>query len=175
MVTRYTSCTLWDKFLEKLAVSQPVKKFSVSYGTRSSIIVFSRVPRFFLSRILSTLSIMFCKFHFHIIVSLILSSKWSPSFRYPHQTHISISPFPLTYHFPRQSHPELSLLLHRAFWRFTEYYTPTNAQVILYISLKFIILKQLKCSSMFRSLDHPHGARIVPCWSYMEHFKCFGD
>ena len=27
----------------------------------------------------------------------------------------------------------LSLLLHRAFWRFTAYYTPTNAQIIYYI------------------------------------------
>ena len=33
----------------------------------------------------------------------------------------------------------------------------------LYISLKFIALKHLKCSYMFRSLDHPQGARIVPC------------
>jgi len=37
----------------------------------------------------------------------------------------------------------------------------------LYISLKFITLKHLKCSYTFRSLDHPQGARIVPCWSYM--------
>ena len=34
---------------------------------------------------------------------------------------------------------------------------------ILYISLKLITLKHLKCSYMFRSLDHPQGARIVPC------------
>ena len=33
----------------------------------------------------------------------------------------------------------------------------------LYISLKFIVLKHLKCSYMFRSLDHPQGAYIVPC------------
>ena len=81
-------------------------------------------------------------------------------------------------------------------WKFTEYYTPMNAQIIylllpialrpfqfglgfpynwclflsiqcfryiLYISLKFITLKHLKCSYMFWSLDHPQGARIVPC------------
>jgi hypothetical protein len=33
----------------------------------------------------------------------------------------------------------------------------------LYINLKFITLKPLKCSYMFRYLDHPQGARIVPC------------
>jgi hypothetical protein len=34
---------------------------------------------------------------------------------------------------------------------------------ILYISLKLITLKHLKCCYMFRSLDHPQGARIFPC------------
>ena len=29
--------------------------------------------------------------------------------------------------------PKQSLLLHRAFWRFTQYYTPTNAQIVYYI------------------------------------------
>jgi hypothetical protein len=29
--------------------------------------------------------------------------------------------------------PWLSLLLHRAFWRFTEYCTPTNAQIVYHI------------------------------------------
>ena len=33
----------------------------------------------------------------------------------------------------------------------------------LYISLKFFI-KHLKCSYMFRSLDHPQGTRLVPCY-----------
>ena len=37
---------------------------------------------------------------------------------------------------------------------------------ILYISLKFFTLKHLKCSYMFRSLDHPQGARNVPCQNY---------
>jgi hypothetical protein len=34
---------------------------------------------------------------------------------------------------------------------------------VLYISIKIITLKHLKCSYMFRSLDHPQGAHIVPC------------
>ena len=38
---------------------------------------------------------------------------------------------------------------------------------ILYISKKFVMLKHLKCSFMFRSLDHPQGARIFPCQIYM--------
>jgi hypothetical protein len=33
----------------------------------------------------------------------------------------------------------------------------------LYINLKFITLKHLKRSNMFRSLDHPQGGRIFPC------------
>jgi len=32
-----------------------------------------------------------------------------------------------------------------------------------YIILKFITLKHLKFSYMFRSLDHPQGVCIVPC------------
>jgi hypothetical protein len=36
-----------------------------------------------------------------------MSSTWFPSFRCPHQTHVCISPLPLTCHKPRQSHPSL--------------------------------------------------------------------
>jgi hypothetical protein len=34
---------------------------------------------------------------------------------------------------------------------------------VLYISLKFITSKHLKCRYMFRSSDHPQTAHIVPC------------
>jgi len=34
-------------------------------------------------------------------------------------------------------YPILSLLLHRAFWKFTEYYTSTNALIIYYILVYF--------------------------------------
>jgi len=33
--------------------------------------------------------------------------------------------------------------------------------------LKLFTLKHLKCPYMFRSLDNPEGAHLVPCWSYM--------
>ena len=58
------------------------------------------------------------------------------------------------------------------------YYTPTNA-LLYYNSLKVFTLNHLKCPYMFRSLDHPQGAHLVPCQSYMlrvNYFiKCFGD
>ena len=42
------------------------------------------------------------------------------------------------------------------------YYTPTNALLYIILVLK-LTLKCLKSSYMFRSLDHPQGAYIVPC------------
>ena len=48
----------------------------------------------------------------------------------------------------------------------TELLHTNECTVIYYISLKFT-LKYLKISYMFRSLDHPQGAYIVTCYSYM--------
>jgi len=42
------------------------------------------------------------------------------------------------------------------------YYTQTNV-LLCHNSLKSFTLKHLKCSYMFRSLDHPQGAHLVPC------------
>jgi len=42
------------------------------------------------------------------------------------------------------------------------YYTPTNA-LLYYNNLKYFTLEHLKCSYMFRSLDHPQGAHFVSC------------
>jgi len=42
------------------------------------------------------------------------------------------------------------------------YYTPTNT-LLYYSSIIFFTLKHLKCSYMFRSLDHHQGAHLVPC------------
>jgi hypothetical protein len=57
----------------------------------------------------------------------------------------------------------LTLLLHRAFLRFFNDYTPTNALLYIVFSLKFT-LKHLKCSYIFLSSDHHHqGAYTVPC------------
>jgi hypothetical protein len=46
--------------------------------------------------------------------------------------------------------------------KFTELLHTNECTVMCYISLKFT-LKCLKSSYMFRSLDHPQGAYIVPC------------
>jgi hypothetical protein len=46
-------------------------------------------------------------------------------------------------------------------------HTSKCTNYILCISLKLFTLKHLKCSYMFRSLDHPQGARIIPCQSCM--------
>jgi hypothetical protein len=57
------------------------------------------------------------------------------------------------------------LFLHCAFWSLL--IINTNKCTFLYLwSLKFT-LKHLKCSYMFWSSDHPPGAYIVPCESYI--------
>ena len=52
------------------------------------------------------------------------------------------------------------LLLHRAFFKFADYHTPTNA-LLYYTSLKFT-LKTFKSSYIYRSSDNLQGAYNVP-------------
>jgi len=51
----------------------------------------------------------------------------------------------------------ISLLLHRAFLRFTEYYTPTNALIIYYIIVYiYFTLKPLKCAGGYVDLQYTY-------------------
>jgi hypothetical protein len=45
---------------------------------------------------------------------------------------------------------------------FINYYTSTNTLLYTVFIPKFT-LKHLKSSYMFRSIDHPQGAHVVPC------------
>jgi hypothetical protein len=45
---------------------------------------------------------------------------------------------------------------------YTNYYTTINALLYIVFILK-LALKHLKSSYMFRSIDHHHGAHVVPC------------
>jgi hypothetical protein len=54
-----------------------------------------------------------------------------------------------------QKHKVITVLL-------INYQTPANAILHIVFILKFT-LKHLKSSYMFRSIDHPQGAYVVPC------------
>jgi len=85
----------WNKFLlEKLTVSQPVKKLAAFYGTRRSIIGFkSMLPSYFLKIYLII-----------ILPSTPGSSKWPLSLSFPHQNPVRTSPLPYTCYMLRPSH-----------------------------------------------------------------------
>ena len=95
--------------LEKLTVSQLVKKFPTFFGTRRFIAVFTSARHLSLSWAISIQSIPptshFLKIHIHIFLPTMPgSSKWSLSHGFPHQTPVYTSPFPHTCYMSRPFH-----------------------------------------------------------------------
>ena len=99
--------TPWSRFLlEKLTVSQLVKKFPAFHGTRRFITAFTRARHLFLfwdRSIQSMLPTYFLKIHLNIILPFTSgSSEWSLSVRFSHQYPVHTSPH--TCYNPGRSH-----------------------------------------------------------------------
>ena len=93
--------TLWSRaFLENLTGFQLVKKFPTFYGTRRFITAVTSARH-----LDHNPTSYFLKFHLHIILpSTSWSTKWSLSFRFPHQNPLHASHLPHTRYMPRPSH-----------------------------------------------------------------------
>jgi len=85
---------------EKLTVPQLVKKFTAFYGNCKFTTAFTRTPNLsvYRARPIQSTPFLFIKGPFNIILpSSPRSSKWSLSFRFPHQDLERLSPLPHTW------------------------------------------------------------------------------
>ena len=100
--------------LEKLTVSQLVKKFPEFYGTRRFIAAFTSARQL---DPVHTPTSHFLKIHLNIILPFTLvSPKWSLSLRFPYQNPVYACPLPHTCYVPCPSHSSLFYHPHNIGW-----------------------------------------------------------
>ena len=100
--------TPWSRVLEKVTGSQLFKKVPAFYGTPKFITAFTSVRQLSLSSARSIHSMPsphFLKIHLDIILpSMPVSSKWSLSLMFPHQSPTYASPLLHTWYMPHLFH-----------------------------------------------------------------------
>ena len=107
LIYLYTS---WSRvLLEKLPVSQVVKKFPAFYRTQRFITTFKSASHLPLSWARSIQSMSPISLLNIILPSMDWSSSWSPSPRFPHQKPLYTSVLPHTCYIPRPSHSSLTV------------------------------------------------------------------